>query len=186
MNIHDVGIHRLGLTKGVLGPLCKFFFFFSPPNCFVGVIVYFHVMWLCVTSCLLLWLVAVFQSKGGSNEVKTKLASEYRTKIEEELKETCEEVLVSIHTHSHVAYNSESDSLFTLQALLDGHLITNSEGESKVFYLKMKGDYHRYLAEGATAQAKIGQCRVSYVVIAVRLTVCFLCVLWSWYMIFTL
>ena len=32
--------------------------------------------------------------------------------------------------------------------LLDQYLINSStSGESKVFYLKMKGDYHRYLAE---------------------------------------
>ena len=36
--------------------------------------------------------------------------------------------------------------------MLDKHLIPCSDtGESKVFYYKMKGDYHRYLAEFATA-----------------------------------
>lgn len=35
--------------------------------------------------------------------------------------------------------------------LLDTHLIPSStSGESKVFYLKMKGDYHRYLADFKT------------------------------------
>jgi len=35
--------------------------------------------------------------------------------------------------------------------VLDKHLIPSSTtGESKVFYYKMKGDYHRYLAEFAT------------------------------------
>ena len=41
------------------------------------------------------------------------------------------------------------------QALLDEHLIPSvtgveQESESNVFYLKMKGDYYRYLAEVAT------------------------------------
>jgi len=35
--------------------------------------------------------------------------------------------------------------------LLDSHLVPSSTAaESKVFYLKMKGDYHRYLAEFKT------------------------------------
>ena len=44
------------------------------------------------------------------------------------------------------------------QALLDKFLIAKaSNAESKVFYLKMKGDYYRYLAEVAVADAKAGQ-----------------------------
>ncbi len=39
---------------------------------------------------------------------------------------------------------------FCLQELLDKYLIPKaSNAESKVFYLKMKGDYYRYLAEVA-------------------------------------
>merc|ERR1711876_151257 len=40
-------------------------------------------------------------------------------------------------------------------ALLDQYLIAKaSNAESKVFYLKMKGDYYRYLAEVAIGDAK--------------------------------
>ena len=39
--------------------------------------------------------------------------------------------------------------------LLDQHLIKNaSDAESKVFYLKMKGDYYRYLAEVASGEPR--------------------------------
>ncbi|KAG2558122.1 hypothetical protein PVAP13_8NG130200 [Panicum virgatum] len=50
----------------------------------------------------------------------------YRSKIEAELARICDGIL----------------------ALLDSHLVPSAgAAESKVFYLKMKGDYHRYLAE---------------------------------------
>jgi hypothetical protein len=65
---------------------------------------------------------------------KEALASEYRERIEKELAEVCAEVL----------------------DLLDKHLVTNAianaedgQAESAVFFLKMKGDYYRYLAEVA-------------------------------------
>ncbi|PSN71656.1 putative 14-3-3 family protein ArtA [Corynespora cassiicola Philippines] len=66
------------------------------------------------------------ESKG--NETQVTLIKEYRQKIEAELAKICEDIL----------------------ECLDGHLIPSAEsGESKVFYHKMKGDYHRYLAEFA-------------------------------------
>ena len=44
------------------------------------------------------------------------------------------------------------------QGLLDKFLIPNaSNPESKVFYLKMKGDYYRYLAEVATGETRVGK-----------------------------
>jgi len=44
-----------------------------------------------------------------------------------------------------------SEICASILQLLDEHLIpTAASGESKVFYLKMKGDYHRYLAEFKT------------------------------------
>jgi len=67
------------------------------------------------------------ENKGNENHVKR--IKEYRNKVEKELSEICHDIL----------------------NVLDQHLIVSSTtGESKVFYYKMKGDYHRYLAEFAT------------------------------------
>ncbi|WZH44488.1 Tyrosine 3-monooxygenase tryptophan 5-monooxygenase activation [Fusarium acuminatum] len=66
------------------------------------------------------------ESKGNSSQVT--LIKEYRQKIEAELAKICDDIL----------------------EVLDQHLIPSAKsGESKVFYHKMKGDYHRYLAEFA-------------------------------------
>ncbi|RMZ89140.1 hypothetical protein DV736_g3637, partial [Chaetothyriales sp. CBS 134916] len=71
------------------------------------------------------------ESKG--NEAQVKLIKEYRQKIENELGTICEDIL----------------------DVLDKHLIASAQtGESKVFYQKMKGDYHRYLAEFAVADKR--------------------------------
>ncbi|KAF1808335.1 putative 14-3-3 family protein ArtA [Eremomyces bilateralis CBS 781.70] len=66
------------------------------------------------------------ESKGDESHVA--LIKEYRQKIEAELAKICEDIL----------------------EVLEKHLIPSAQsGESKVFYHKMKGDYHRYLAEFA-------------------------------------
>ncbi|GAB2283238.1 14-3-3-like protein GF14 kappa, variant 2 [Dionaea muscipula] len=60
------------------------------------------------------------------NDDNVAVIKDYRSKVEAELSDVCASIL----------------------KLLDSHLLpsaTTSEG--KVFYLKMKGDYHRYLAE---------------------------------------
>jgi len=66
---------------------------------------------------------------GGDNS----LASKYRVEIEKELQERCGEVLDLISTY--------------LLATVDD---TPKPTEAKVFYLKMKGDYYRYLVEVTT------------------------------------
>jgi len=77
-------------------------------------------------------VISSIEQKSGDDE-KQKMAKEYREKIEGELNLICKEVL----------------------KLLDDHLIPNaSNPESKVFYLKMKGDYFRYLAEVATGDER--------------------------------
>lgn len=80
------------------------------------------------------------ESKGESKQcVKVK---DYRAKIEKELKEISDDIL----------------------KVLDDHLIPSSgSGESKVFYYKMKGDYHRYLAEFATGEERKGAAENSLV-----------------------
>ncbi|OAG39118.1 14-3-3 family protein epsilon [Fonsecaea monophora] len=71
------------------------------------------------------------ESKGSDKHVAT--IREYRQKIESELEKVCQDVL----------------------DVLDKALIPKAEsGESKVFYHKMKGDYHRYLAEFASGEKR--------------------------------
>ncbi|KAG9129683.1 hypothetical protein Leryth_017762, partial [Lithospermum erythrorhizon] len=64
------------------------------------------------------------ESRGNEDHVNS--IKEYRNKIEKELSQICDGIL----------------------NLLDAKLVPSAaSGDSKVFYLKMKGDYHRYLAE---------------------------------------
>ena len=66
------------------------------------------------------------KEEGRKNEEHVALVKEYRSKVESELSDICASIL----------------------NLLESNLVPSaSASESKVFYLKMKGDYHRYMAE---------------------------------------
>merc|ERR1712055_422803 len=80
-------------------------------------------------------VISSIEQKTEGSERKQQMAKEYREKVEKELRDICQDVL----------------------GLLDKFLIAKaSNAESKVFYLKMKGDYYRYLAEVATGDARAG------------------------------
>jgi len=71
------------------------------------------------------------ENKG--NEKHVARIREYRARVDKELSDICQDIL----------------------NVLDKHLIpTATSGESKVFYFKMKGDYHRYLAEFSTGNLR--------------------------------
>lgn len=73
------------------------------------------------------------EGKNGASGNSVATIKDYRVKIEDELAKICEDIL----------------------EVLDNFLIAKTgPGESKVFYYKMKGDYHRYLAEFATGDKR--------------------------------
>mmetsp|Transcript_84189 Transcript_84189/g.235839 ORF Transcript_84189/g.235839 Transcript_84189/m.235839 type:complete len:239 (-) Transcript_84189:157-873(-) len=75
------------------------------------------------------------KEKSKGNEEQAGFAKEYCGKVEAELQKICDTIL----------------------SLLDSSLISKaSNDESKVFYLKMKADYYRYIAEFTDGDKKSG------------------------------
>lgn len=113
---------------------------------------HFHLCLVCRSS----WrVISSIEQKTESSARKQQLAREYRERVEKELREICYEVLVSclILNLKKSLFYIDFDIIF--QGLLDKFLIPKaSNPESKVFYLKMKGDYYRYLAEVATGETR--------------------------------
>jgi len=77
-------------------------------------------------------VISSIEQKYDNNEKKQGMAREYRQKIEAELQSICDDVLDLLQTFLIKEEAEEADK------------------ESKVFYLKMRGDYFRYKAEVAT------------------------------------
>ena len=82
------------------------------------------------------------RSEGDTNNLN--LTQAYKLKVENELNDTCDDII----------------------AIIQNYLLTNAtDAESKVFYHKMSGDYHRYLAEfkeGEEKQASANSAFESY------------------------
>jgi len=76
-------------------------------------------------------VITSIEQKGDAD--KMSIIKEYKAKIELELVEICDDIL----------------------GIIEENLIPNSTSEeAKVFYYKMKGDYHRYLAEFQQGEAR--------------------------------
>lgn len=114
-------------------------------------------------------VISSIEQKTEGSERKQQMAKEYREKVEKELRDICYDVLVRFveifnarvyHFKSQI-FDAHSITIFLLdilQGLLDKYLIPKaSNAESKVFYLKMKGDYYRYLAEVATGDTRLSE-----------------------------
>lgn len=84
----------------------------------------------------------------GGNERRVELAVEYRQKVEKELRNVCNEVLNLLSSFLIPNANEEANKPETDNEAVEKVV------ESKVFYLKMKGDYYRYLAEVAKDEEK--------------------------------
>jgi len=82
---------------------------------------------------------SIEQKTAGEEASRKAMLSNYREKIEKELDDICKTVLKLLDEHLVPACNASG---------------LDEAKEGKVFYLKMKGDYYRYLAEVAVSSQK--------------------------------
>jgi len=81
------------------------------------------------------WRIISSMEASKANSERVELIRTYRQNVEKELSEVCDDIL---------------------RVLKDKLIPTATTGESKVFYYKMMGDYHRYVAEFSTGKERQG------------------------------
>lgn len=77
--------------------------------------------------------------RGKDNKGKLEAVSSYASKVKAELKKTCNEVI----------------------ELLDSLIAKSSNAEARVFFYKMQGDYHRYMAEVASSDERSSEAELA-------------------------
>lgn len=86
----------------------------------------------------------------SQDEKNSSLIENYKESVEKELKDICDDVLkllevlrddIAIEKIKEGSSNGDGEK---------PQVVTSPEGEAQVFYLKMTGDYYRYLAEAVT------------------------------------
>jgi len=87
----------------------------------------------------------------SQDEKNSGLIENYKNQVEEELKTICNDVITLLKDklidEETVKASKANDTTSTSET--DGK-VSDPEGEAQVFYLKMAGDYYRYLAEAVT------------------------------------
>uniref|UniRef100_A0A914CZ81 14-3-3 domain-containing protein n=1 Tax=Acrobeloides nanus TaxID=290746 RepID=A0A914CZ81_9BILA len=74
------------------------------------------------------WRIVSSREQRTSSELTRKIATEYRNNLSQELRELCTEIITTIDEHLMPK-------------------VETSDEEAKIYYLKMKADYYRYICE---------------------------------------
>jgi len=89
----------------------------------------------------------------SQDEKNSGLIDKYKAQVEEELKTICHDVIHLLKEKlidRTAVENAKTKEDTSTDNDTEGKTSTDSEGEAQVFYLKMAGDYYRYLAEAVT------------------------------------